>query len=199
LLNSGADGIVIGGAYQGDNKELLIKYIKDVKNVIITYINDIKNEDQLNKIKMNGGIPILLQGARSINDILSSLSAGVDLVSTIYPSLLTSTGRFVSWDLSGNNSIKENNSSNNSSNNIEMVGEKRSLLGSASSKVKKIKNNDTDDTIVIHKNNKDSESNDAIELEKLKKELNNDQFSKDLWNEIFRKDSTPLVLILHIL
>lgn len=200
LLNSGANGIVIGGAYQGENKELLIKYIKDVKEVIITYINDLKNEDQLNKIKMNGGIPILLQGARSINDILSSLSAGVDLVSTIYPSLLTTAGRSLLWDLSGNNSVNNynnNNSSNRSnSDNIEKVGEKRSLISSINNKAKKNKNNDTEDTNLNNKNNdkdKDKDSNDVIELEKLKKELKNDQYSIDLWNEKYRKDPSPLV------
>eukprot|EP01034_Spumella_vulgaris_P042165 gene42165-52278_t len=79
LLTSGADGIVVGGAHMGESEELRVSVIKSIR------------------LAVGPDVPLLIQGADTIRDILLALTHGVDLVSTNYPALVTARGYAISY------------------------------------------------------------------------------------------------------
>lgn len=78
ILENKCDGVVIGGAYVGDESEdVLLRIIKRVKILLSQDIYRGKN------------IPILVQGPKSLNNIINCIRAGANLIATSLPKILT--------------------------------------------------------------------------------------------------------------
>lgn len=81
------NGIVIGGAYADDeSEEILLSIIKKVKFILN---QDIYNEKS---------IPILVQGPKSLNSIISCINAGANFVATSLPKILTDNKEALIYD-----------------------------------------------------------------------------------------------------
>ncbi len=87
IVENKCDGVVIGGAYVGDESEnILLRIIKRVKNLL--------NQD----IYHGKSIPILVQGPKSFNSIINCIRAGANLVATSLPKILTDNKEALIYD-----------------------------------------------------------------------------------------------------
>ena len=85
-LDSGASGICVGGLGMGESHAVRKNAIESVRNVI--------------KMRTNTDpVPILVQGMNSLKEILEAIDAGADMVASNYPSIVTSLGHAIDWNL----------------------------------------------------------------------------------------------------
>lgn len=91
-LDSGASGICVGGLGMGENHVVRRSAIENVRRII-----DIRATSTPGTV--SEPVPIMVQGMNSLNEILEAIDAGVDVVASNYPSIVTSLGHGIHWNL----------------------------------------------------------------------------------------------------
>ena len=84
LINNAVDGIVVGGSFFEDSLDNLVHMIKEVKKTVV----ENNTSDKY--------IAVMVQGARTLYDIAACVNAGADILSTSYPSDLSTKGQVMS-------------------------------------------------------------------------------------------------------
>eukprot|EP01038_Epipyxis_sp_PR26KG_P012300 gene12300-16495_t len=108
LSNYKTKGLVVGCAHLGESEEDRIMMISMVKIGISTYYQSLQSLDNIN----HDNIPLMIQGADSIRNILLALKHGINIISTNYPKILTMKGLALSFaihDAPPLNTTYENN------------------------------------------------------------------------------------------
>lgn len=90
LLKEGAHGVVIGGAGMGETLEERQAALIAVRTAV------------------GPNVPILIQGMRTITDIVDALRHGADLIGSDYPKTLSDSGRAALWWADAWNSMQKN-------------------------------------------------------------------------------------------
>lgn len=86
LLLKGVNGIVVGGAFLGNNDddddEYLYAIVKEAKT----------------SLSKHGSVPLLVQGASRLDQIIALLELGVDVISTDYSSVMSSMSKAIIYN-----------------------------------------------------------------------------------------------------